>query len=44
MQVLIFNEFGFKMPIHAHQMDVLGIVCLKIGSSLIAIPKGYLLA
>ena len=26
MQVLIFNEFGLKMPIHAPKMEVWGIV------------------
>ena len=39
MQVLIFNEFGLKIPIHAPKMEVLGIIHRKMGSSLIAIPR-----
>jgi len=26
MQVLVFIEFGLKMPIHAPKMEVLGII------------------
>jgi len=34
MQVLVFNEFGLNMLIHAPKMDVLGIVPRKWGAAL----------
>ena len=42
MQVLIFNKFGLKMPIHALKMKVLGIIPCKWGAASSQSPKGIL--
>jgi len=40
IQVLIFNEFGLKMPIHSPTMEILGIIPHKLGAASSQSPKG----
>jgi len=40
MQMLIFNEFGLKMPIRSPKMEVLGITSRKRGAALSQSRKG----